>query len=180
MSRRRVRLLPLCPSLRGAGRRAQPARRRRARERSSRLSAEPKGAAPRLPAPMKGRSKGSVNSISRLTQKIERNRHRISPRPHFFGRGRRTPQPACAPAKGREAAANAAASLFLPAGHCTQVPVCSRNQAYFLRRTAAAPSSETAAIATAAPTPAKSLAPVAGLLEPALMVKVVVAVAPVK
>ena len=36
------------------------------------------------------------------------------------------------------------------------------------------------AIATAAPTPAKSLAPVAGLLEPALMVKVVVAVAPVK
>ena len=46
MSQRRVRRLPLCLSLRGAGRRAQPARRRRARERNSRLSAEPKGAAP--------------------------------------------------------------------------------------------------------------------------------------
>ena len=179
MSRRRVRRLPLCPSLRVAGRRAQPARRRRARARSSRLSAEPKGAAPRLPAPMKGRSKGSVNSISRLTQKIERNRHRISPRPQFFDRGGAHRRSAAPLQREGEAAANAAVSLFLPAGHCTQVPVCSRNH-YFLRRTAAAPSSETAAIATAAPTPAKSLAPVAGLLEPALMVKVVVAVAPVK
>lgn len=97
MSRRRVRRLPLCPSLRVAGRRAQPARRRRARERSSRLSAEPKGAASRLPAPMKGRSKGSVNSIPRLTQKIERNRHRISPRPQFFGRGGAHRRPAALP-----------------------------------------------------------------------------------